>query len=437
MSVSKKIRPKVRDSILQSLKAGVVPRQGLQHIQVGRAGEVGALLRDIERLTDGGSSFRLIIGDYGAGKTFFLNLIRSIALEKKMVSVNADLTPDRRLQATGGQARTLYAELMRNMSTRTKPEGGALASVVERFVTTALNQARKREISPEMVIQERLENLSEMVGGYDFAQVIAAYWRGHDSGNDQLKSDAVRWLRGEFTTKTDARMALGVRSFVDDSTFYDHLKLMARFIKLAGYSGLMVTLDEMVNLFKITHSKSRNANYEQILRILNDSMQGISVGMGFLMGGTPEFLLDTRRGLYSYEALQSRLAQNTFAKEGLVDLSGPVINLASLSPEDMYVLLGKLRHVHSAGDESAYLVPESALKSFMDHCQRRIGEAYFRTPRTTIKSFLDLLSILEQNPNASWEDLIGKIPVEADSTPANEVNEISEEDDDVLSSFQL
>ena len=349
------IRPKDRDAVLQSLRAGVVPRMALHLIQVGRAKEVEALLRDIERIADGGSGIRFVIGEYGSGKTFFLNLIRSVALEKKLVTVHADLTPDRRLQASGGQARSLYAELMRNISTRAKPDGGAMPSVVERFVMEALRLARETSASPENVIHERLQDLSEMTGGFDFAAVIAAYWRGFDSGNEQLKLDAVRWLRGEFSTRTDARNALGVRTIVDDASIYDHLKLMARFVRRAGFNGMIVLLDELVNLYKLANSQARNGNYEQILRILNDSFQGISVGLGFLLGGTPEFLLDTRRGLYSYPALQSRLAENTFATQGLVDYTGPVIRLGSLSQEDFYVLLTKLRHVFAGGDPAKYL----------------------------------------------------------------------------------
>lgn len=441
MGNKKKIRPKVRDSILQSLRAGVVPRHGLQHIQVGRAGEVKALFGDIERIADGGSAFRFVIGEYGSGKTFFLNLIRSIALEKKLVTVHADMTPDRRLQASNGQARTLYAELMRNVATRNKPDGGAMTSIVERFVTAALQEAVKKSMRPDEVIAGRLENLSEMVGGYDFAQVIAAYWRGHDQGNEQLKVDAVRWLRAEFTTKTDARSALGIRTFINDSSFFDHLKLSARFVRLAGYSGLLVCLDEMVNLYKIQNSKSRNGNYEQILRMLNDSLQGVSVGLGFLMGGTPEFMLDTRRGLYSYEALQSRLSENTFTRDGLLDFSGPVLRLANLSPEDLFVLLGKLRHVHAGGDPARYIVPDEALTAFMEHCQKRIGEAYFRTPRTTIRAFLDLLSILDQNPGTTWQALVGEVNVLPDDVTGSGISEEGEdvkgEGEDGLTTFKL
>jgi len=417
MSERSAIRAKDRDAILQSLAAGVVPRVGQRHIQVGRVDEVKALLHDIERIADGGSAIRFVIGEYGSGKTFFLYLIRSIALEKRLVAVHADLTPDRRLYATGGEARTLYAELIRNLSTRTKPDGGALPGVIERFVTTAVQEAKSRGLSPEACIHERLAQLQEMVGGYDFANVIAAYWRGHDNGDDQLKSDAVRWLRGEFTTKTDARMALGVRTIVDDANVYDHLKLMARFVRLAGYAGLVVCLDELVNLYKLSNTKSRNTNYEQILRIVNDGLQGMSVGLGFLMGGTPDFLLDTRRGLYSYEALQSRLAENRFAVNGLVDYSGPVLRLANLTQEDLYVLLCNIRHVFASGDPAKYLLPDEGLRAFMEHCSKRIGEAYFRTPRNTIKQFVHLLNVLEQNRSVSWQDIVGNLPVEAEENP--------------------
>lgn len=412
-----RIRPRDRDAIIQSLRAGVVPRVGQQHIQVGRADEVTALVADIDRIADGGSAFRLIIGEYGAGKSFFLNLVRSIALERKLATVHGDLSPERRLQATGGQARGLYAELMRNLSTRAKPEGGAMQSVVERFITTSLRTARSQGADPETVIHERLADLQEMVGGYDFAEVIAAYWRAHDTGDDRLRSDVVRWLRGEFSTRTDSRQALGVRTIIDDRTFYDHLKLFARLVRLAGFSGLLVCLDEMVNLYKMSHTRARNSNYEQVLRILNDCLQGSAAGLGFVFSGTPDMLLDTRRGLYSYPALQSRLAENTFARQGLVDLSGPVIRLANLSPEDMYVLLIKLRHVFAGGDPGAYLLPDEALRAFMSHCASRIGDAYFRTPRTTIKEFVNLMAVLDQNPGVRWPDLIDRVEIRAETNP--------------------
>jgi len=411
------IRPRERDALLQSLRAGVVPRVGQQHIQVGRAPEVTALLGDIERIADGGAGFRFVIGEYGSGKTFFLHVVRSIALQRKLVTVHADLSPDRRLHATAGQARGLYAELMRNMSTRATPDGGAMASVVERFVTQALTQARASGEDPGAVIRRGLSQLSELTGGYDFAEVIARYWHGHDTGNEPLKADAVRWLRGEYATRTDARNALGVRTIIDDATFYDQLKLLAVFVRLAGFGGLLVCLDEMVNLYKLVNTQARNANYEQILRIVNDSTQGIATGIGFLFGGTPEFLLDTRRGLYSYAALQSRLAENSFARNGLVDYSGPVLRLANLTPEDFYVLLSKLRHVQAGGDPAAYLLPDDGLHAYMAHCAKRIGDAYFRTPRNTIKGFLDMLAVLEQNPGQRWTDLIEAVTIAPDVNP--------------------
>ncbi len=417
MNSPPRIRPRDRDTILQSLAAGVVPRRGQQHIQVGRAGEVSALIRDLDRISDEGASVRFIIGEYGSGKSFFLQLIRSAALEKGLVTVHADLTPERRLYASSGQARTLYAELARNMSTRTAPEGGAVPGIVERFISTAVSEARASDADVEAVIHERLDHLSEMVGGYDFAAVVAAYWRGHDSGSGQLKSDAVRWLRGEFSTKTDAKNALGVRTIIDDGNVYDMLKLMGRFATLAGYSGLLVVLDEMVNLYKLAHTGARNNNYEQILRIVNDCLQGTTSHIGFIMGGTPEFLMDPRRGLYSYEALHSRLAENQFAGNGLQDLSGPVVRLTNLSQEELYVLLTKLRHVQALGDQDKYLVPDEALTAFMNHCAQRIGDAYFRTPRNTIKAFVQMLAVLEQNPTVRWEDLVGDIDVVEDSNP--------------------
>lgn len=415
-----RIRPRDRDAILQALRAGVVPRRGLQHFQVGRADELRALVSDLATIADGGSAVRFVIGEYGSGKTFFLSLTRAIALEKGLVVASADLGPDRRLHSGQGQARDLYRDLLANLATSTKPEGGAVPSVVERFVTTALQEAQKRAIDVDQVLRERLDALSELPAGYDFAEVVRAYWRAHDTGDSALKSAAVRWLRGEFETRTDARQALGVRSIVEDDSIYDYLKLLARFVRLAGYGGLLVTFDEMVNLYKLAHGRARAQNYEQILRIVNDALQGASVGLGLLFGGTPEFLKDPRRGLYSYEALRTRLEPNTLASNGLRDLSGPVIEVPSLTPEECYVLLGRLRHVHAAGDPASYLVDDEAIASFLTYCHERLGEAAYQTPRSTIRAFLDLLAVLDQNPGTDWRQLLQGVELARDAPPSTE-----------------
>lgn len=440
------VKRRERDVIIQALRAGVVPKLGLQHIQVGRVREIEEMLRDIEAVSSGGAAIRFVIGEYGSGKTFFLSLVRLIALEQGMVVMSADLAPDRRLHASGGQARSLFAELTRNLATRTKPDGGALASVVERFVTQAIRTAEESGRDVDGVIREKLGHLEEMVGGYEFATVIARYWQGHEEGKEELKSSALRWLRAEFATRTDARSALKVRTIIDDASVYDHLKLFSAFVREAGYKGLFVSLDEMVNLYKLANSQARNSNYEQILRVLNDVLQGSASHLGLLMGGTPEFLMDTRRGLYSYQALQSRLAENTFVREGLVDLSGPIVRLQKLTPEDLFVLLANIRRVFAAGDERAYLVPDEALHGFMHHCSRQIGDAYFRTPRNTVTAFVNLLSVIEQNPGTDWQDLLGQVELAADTgddladivdDDVARPNAGTPKDDDELTAFKL
>ena len=277
------------------------------------------------------------------------------------------------------------------------------------------------------------------MGGYDFAKVIEAYWRGHEDNDEHLKTNAIRWLRAEYSTKTDARNDLGVRTIISDNQFYDALKLMSLFVQQAGYKGLLVNLDELVNLYKLHSTQARTSNYEQILRILNDCLQGTAENLGFLLGGTPEFLLDPRKGLYSYDALQTRLAENSFAQRaGVIDYSSPALHLASLTPEELFILLKNLRNVFAGGDSSQYLLEDNALKSFLDHCNKTIGNAYFTTPRNTIKAFIDLLSVLEQNPSLDWKGLIEDttIAIEAPSD-MNDNHEEDSGDDDGLASFKL
>jgi hypothetical protein len=440
METIPKIRPRERDAIIQSLKAGVTPSTGIQHIQVGRAREVESLLRDIERIIDGGTAFRLIIGDFGSGKSFFLHLIRIIALEKGLVTMHADLSPERRLYGTGGLARNLYAELTRNCSTRTKPDGSALTSIVERFISEARKESDDGSKGVSEVIDSRLKDLREYVGGYDFAKVVEAYWSGYDSGDDQRKTDAVRWLRGEFSTKSEAKKALGIHTIVEDINIYDTLKLMSLFVVQAGYKGLMISLDEMVNLYKLSNKISRTSNYEQLLKILNDCLQGHSSHLGFLLCGTPEFLMDTRKGLYSYDALKSRLAENTFAElANVTDYSGTVMHLPSLTPEELLVLLKNIRRVYASGkvEDEKDLLPDEALTAFLAHCFKRIGEAYFRTPRNTIKAFVDMLSVLEQNPSIKWNSLIDEVEVLKETDSGITDLETDSEGDSTLSKFEL
>lgn len=403
-----------RDAVIQGLRAGIVPRLGIRHVQVGRAREVEETVRDMSRVAEGGSAVRFVIGEYGSGKTFFLTLVRTVAAEKKLVVMHADLSPERRLQATGGQARSLCAELVQSMSTRTKPDGGALASVLERFLGDVRKKAAADNRDVADVIREALDVVREGVAGYDFAEVVVRYWQGFEEGNEALKGAALRWLRAEYTLKTEAREALGVRSIVDDAGVYDHLKAISRLVRIAGYDGTLIVIDEMVNLYKLVSSQARNANYEQILRIVNDVLQGSAERLSFYFGGTPDFLMDTRRGLFSYEALRSRLAENSFARAGLVDLSGPIIRLQSLTRDEMFVLIERLRLLWAGGDVNRLPVPDEALAAFLEHCSRKIGDEYFRTPRNTIKAFLDLLAMLEQNPGADWGYLIGEVELEVD-----------------------
>ena len=442
--MSKVIRAKERETIIQSLRSGVVPRVGLQHIQVGRSDELKSFIKDLETIADGGSSFRLIIGDYGSGKTFFLSLVRSIALEKGLVTMTADLSPSKRLYGNEGQARRLLADLVTSLSTRTKQDGNALTNILEKFISIAQVKAEKEREEISFTIKNMLNELNDFPNGHSFAYIVYKYWEAYDTENDALKNCVLKWLKGEYATKTDTMRDLGIRDFINDASFFNTLKLYSVLVKKAGYKGLLINLDEMVNLYKAAHGTSRKMNYEEILGILNNTLQGTVSNIGFIMSGTPEFLTDTRRGLYSYEALRSRLAENDFSKQlGVVDYNSTVLRLSSLSKEELYVLLKNLRSVFACGIKEDYLVPDEALVAYMNYCFNKIGDSYFRTPRNTIKGFLDLLSILEQYPSLKWDDVIEKIKIEKDIEPTEiesilrSQEELSSEEKDEFTSFRL
>lgn len=432
------IKERDRHAIITALRAGVVPRVGLQHIQVGRKTEVEAILKDLQHAQEGGAGVRFIVGRFGAGKSFFLNLANAVGLAKNFLVARADITTDRRLHGNGGQARALYAELMRNLASKAKPEGGALRSVLEKWISDVMNEMGADDAAVEAAITKKLRPLQELVSGFELHSLLHAYYRAHKAGDDATQEKVIRWLRAEYDTKGEARSDLGVRTIIEDRDFYDYLKLFAAFARIAGYQGLLVCIDELVVLsHRLASKQARLANYEAILRMLNDCIQGNVEGLELLFSGTDECLLDKRRGLYSYEALASRLQRNVFDEKG-VDVSGPVISLTALKVEELFVLLQRIRDVFARGDETKYVIPDDGLQAFLDYSKRRLGHDFFATPRDTVARFVALLQLLETDPTHDWRASLSKVDDEqvAPSTSAEAQGESVSEADD-LATFRV
>lgn len=387
--------------IINSLKGGVVPRIGLPYVTVGREREIQALLHDLDLVADGGASFRFLVGRYGSGKSFLLQTIRTHAMGRGFVVADADLSPERRLQGGQGQGLATYRELVRNLSTKTRPEGGALSLVLDRWVA-----ALREEADPEGALARQLEPVRELVCGFDFSRVLELYWHASLEGDDDRRAGVVRWLRGEFRTKTEARSELGINACITDDTWYEYLKLFAQFLVGAGYQGLIVLVDELVNLYKIPNATSRQYNYEKILTMYNDTLQGKARHLGIIMGGTPQSIEDRRRGVFSYEALRSRLTQGRFAGAGLSDMLAPVIHLEPLTYEELLVLIEKLAEIHAGYFGYERTVTEAQLVSFLKIEFGRVGADTHLTPREVIRDFIELLDIACQNPGADVDELL-------------------------------
>ena len=411
-----KIKNRERTAIINSLKAGIVPKIGLQHIQVGRAKEIKEMLNDFELISDGASKTRFIIGEFGSGKTFFLTLAKLIAHVKNFVVLSADITTEKVLCSSDGKTRALFSELISNMSTKTSPDGNALKSVIENWAAKIISD----ENLTEEKIHKLLSPLEKYVSCYDFSKVLHAYIDAYKQCDDIKMSQALRCLKAEYTTKTEAKSDLGVRTIIDDENFYDYLKLYAGFVKLAGYAGLIVNIDELAILSRLK-STVRNKNFERMLTIINDSLQGTTENLGFIFGGTPEFLEDKYKGMYSYGALETRLAENPFSKEGMEDLSGPVIRLKNLTQEELYILFINIRNVFASGCEDNFLVTDQQIEYFLNWIVQRLGAKAFLTPRESIKSFVGLLTQLENYPDTKIEDYLGQCTIQTEENIDNEL----------------
>ncbi len=402
---SRRVPRRVSQALIQSLKGGVVPRVGLPYITVGRSAEIEALLRDVEIVSEGGSSFRFIVGRYGSGKSFLLQTIRNNVMDRGFVVMDADLSPERRLTGTRGQGLATYRELISNLATKTRPEGGALTLVLDRWIDAV--RSREGADPSEKRIREIILSLGEMVHGIDFAHLITLYFRASMSGDDEARGRVIKWLRGEYATRTEARRELGVNAIITDDDWYDYLKLFASFFRLAGYKGLVIFIDELVNIYKIPQSVARNSNYEKILTMYNDTLQGKARYLGILMSGTQQCVEDTRRGIYSYEALRSRLAEGKFSCEGARDMLAPVIRLEPLTSEEMLVLCEKLADLHASLYNCQRSVTTADLAAFIRIEYGRIGADSHITPREVIRDFIELLDILYQHPGKTAQQILG------------------------------
>ena len=416
-----KIPKRIASAIINSLKGGVVPRIGLPYITVGRETEIDAFLHDIGIIEEGGASFRFIVGKYGSGKSFLLQTVRNYAMDKGLAVADADLSPERRLQGTKGQGLATYKELIRNLSVKTRPEGGALTLILDRWIsgvqTEAMNEGGLSFDDPalknvtEKKISEVISYLNEMVHGFDFATAVRCFYRGAVSGDDELRQAALRWIRGEFATKTEARAYLPVSGIIEDNSWYDYLKLVGALLVAAGHRGFIIFIDETVNLYKITQSISREANYEKLLNIFNDCTQGKLSHMAFIFGATPQCVEDRRRGLYSYEALRSRLSGSRFAQAGIVDMSEPVIKLQPLTPEEILALLKRILYIHAKHYDWDPGVTDEQIVALVQNLAGRMGADVLLTPREVVRDFTGLLNILRQNPEASFESLAAKLDI--------------------------
>ena len=413
---NRKVPRRIAQAVLNSLKGGVVPRIGLPYIAVGRKNEIEALLRDVDIIAQGGASFRFIVGRYGSGKSFLIQTIRNYVMDRGFIVADADLSPERRLQGTRGQGLATYRELIGNLSTKTKPEGGALPLVLDRWISTVQSQSvQETGLAPgEPALTQAVDKkiyavtsaLSELVHGFEFARLISEYYHAYLEGDDQLKMKVLRWFRGEYSAKREAKEELGVNIIITDDDWYDYLKIFAVFFRMAGYAGMMIMVDELVNLYKIPNAITRQYNYEKLLTMYNDTLQGRARYLGIIMGATPQALEDRRRGIYSYEALRSRLSEGRFSKPGARDLLAPVIRLEPLTPEEMMVLCEKLCRMHSELYGYECPVTSEQLADFIKLEYSRIGADQNITPREVIRDFIELLDLIYQDPSMSITEML-------------------------------
>lgn len=417
------IKPKEATSIINSLISGVVPRIGVQHITVGRSEEINAAVAALQDVKNGHSMVKFWIGDFGSGKSFMLHLLNTVALKLKFVVANADFTPDNRLYSNDWKGVALYSAIIDNISIQTKTEGGALPTLLEKWIeqiitkTAGENNISLTEIRNEQYLKLIQNNIMKTineiteVGGFDFGTVVMKYYEGYIKDDEHLRRSAFKWLKGEYRTKTEAKQDLGVREVINDLNYYDMLKNFCKLFVSMGYSGFMINLDEAINLYKISTSVMREKNYEKILTIYNDCFQGKIANIFFNFAGTKEVLENERRGFFSYSALKSRLLTNKFETLEIRDFAQPVIRLMPLDHNEIFVLLKKLKAIFDYNYKTEIAISDNDIQQFMEELFNKPGASEFLTPREVIRDFLNILNIIRQNPTVDKNKLFGELEI--------------------------
>ena len=433
-----RIPKRVLNSLLLSVSAGVVPRVGAPYIAIGRKDEISALLSDLEQVNEGGGTMRFIVGRYGSGKSFLMQLIRGYALERNFVTADADLSPERRLYGASGSGVATYRELVKNMASKSSPDGGALPKMIARWIELMRADIIADGVSPDdehfsvrlnALVAEKLREIEFMVGGFDFSRVITEYYKAYVEGDDEKRSACLRWLRGEYASKTEARGALGfsVSVIIDDDNWYDFIKVWAILVKFIGYRGLIVFIDECVNLYKISHRVSRENNYEKILSMFNDTLQGKAPGLGLILGGTPQFMDDPRRGLFSYEALKSRLCDSRYSLVEYKNYVGPVIRLKRLTDDELFALISRITKLYAVNYGTEPRITEAEMVRFLELSLSRAGADQLITPREMLRDYMTVLNILMQNENVSFDQIISKAMSNTESETDNSKEAVQKE----------
>ena len=354
-------------------------------------------------------------------------------MAKGMIVADADLSPNRSLIGSSNRKKGLatYRELMCNLSIKTSPTGSALGKILDLWLNMIWIDVAKNigqggiqgNALEEMVtnkIYETILDMQEMVHGYDFANILVMYWKASRVNDAEIKAKTLRWLRGEYNTKTEAKQDLGVSNIINDDDWYEYIKLFSNFFVKIGYKGFIVIIDELINIYKCKSPVARNNNYEKILAMYNDTMQGKARYLGIIMGGTPQSIEDVNRGVFSYEALKSRLESGKYGTNKMINLMTPIIRIMPLTKEEIIVLLEKLAEIHA--DLYDYEL-KITIEDIIDFIEEAIQGEKNVTPRSIIRDFIEVLNLFYQNYNLSIKDIMNAFKYSDDVEDVQEIEE--------------
>lgn len=390
------------ESIINALKNGNVPPEGVGEICVGRERELEEFDKIFSKVKDGAAVTRFLNGEFGSGKSFFLKLLEERALADNFVVAKVTLSRD----VPFNKFEVVYRSIVASLRCKT---GTSLEHIIEKWTTQLRMMALRETTDPyqqERIVIDNINNDLKEVRKHatTFAAAIENYYKLSARGDQETAKYAMAWLSGEKNIPYTIKRQFGVKGDIDRENAFKYLEALSSFLMALKYSGLIILIDEAEHIMTLHTKKLRDTAYDYMRFIYDECSLGRFHNTLFIFAGTPEFFEDPKMGVPSYTALNERIEDvlNTEFK----DLRKPIIRLDGFKKDNLMELSDRLISMHEEVYEWEAKPVRESLDGIIARHEANAELTGYISPRNFVKSFISVLDVVQQNPELRSEEEI-------------------------------